>query len=227
MADFSIFVGRQATRGGGVALLAGLLAAGCASPMQERVEFFNEDGVHLFSKGDYRAARDSFELALTLTPDDPGLLYNLGRCCDRLGETQKAEQYYVQCLQIDDKHAEARLAYADLLQRTGRQEQANRMILTRLQDHPNKVDALVLDAWRLRQERALPLAHGRLQQALALDPHHPRALTELGILYEEMGLPDRSLVLYERALLNHPDQTEVARRLESLKARGVSRPLPD
>ena len=52
------------------------------------------------------------------------------------------------------------------------------------------------------------------------------ALTELGVLYEKMNLPERSLVLYERALVEDPNQFEVRERVEKLKARGIDKPLP-
>jgi len=51
---------------------------------------------------------------------------------------------------------------------------------------------LALEGWRLRQEKNYPVAQDRLQQALALDAQHRRALIELGILYETNGRPDRA-----------------------------------
>src|SRR5688500_6731812 len=81
-----------------------VLAAGCASQMNERVRDFNDEGVNMFAKGDYRAAQESFEAALPLTPQDPPLLYNLGQCHDRLGDWRQAENYYLACLRADPKH---------------------------------------------------------------------------------------------------------------------------
>ncbi len=205
-----------------------LATAGCVtSATSERAQLFNEDGVYLFAQRQYPAALESFELALTLEPDNVGLLFNAGQCNDRLGNWQIAEKYYLDCLQRSAKHVEARQAYVALLTRTGRAEQANKLIEEWLQQQPDLADAYVLDAWRLRHENALPQAHARLQQALALDPHHPGALTEMGILYEQSGMPDRAYVLYERLLTRDPQNQEVAQRLEDLRAKGVKRPLPE
>src|SRR5438067_5478063 len=70
---------------------------GCESASQERLRDYNQDGIYLFQRGDYAAARESFQAALTLKPEDPGLLYNIGECYDRLGDTAKAERSYRQC----------------------------------------------------------------------------------------------------------------------------------
>lgn len=210
----------------GTAILV-LALGGCANMVQQRVEAFNEDGVQLFAKGDYRSAQESFEAALNLTPNDPSLLYNLGQCHDRLGDWRTAEHYYLSCLRVAPNHADARFAQIALLYRTGRQPEANRLIEDWARSEKNKADALVLDAWRLRQDRALPEAQSRLQQALALDPHNSRALIELGIIYEMTNMPERAYALYERALQANPKQPEVAERLRKMKAKGIQRPLPD
>lgn len=201
--------------------------SGCESPGQERVKQFNADGVHLFGQGQYQAARESFALALELHPEDATLLYNLGQCCDRLGDRAKAEQHYRQLLARSPNHGDGRHALAALLYRAGRKEEAAQMIRDWLEGQPNRADAYALDGWRLRQDNALPDAQGRLHQALALDPHNVRANVELGILYETMSLPERSLVLYQRALEKNPNQPDVSRRLDTLRLRKVSRPLPD
>lgn len=205
-----------------------LLLAGCATTAtSERVQVYNDDGVYLFAQGQYRPALECFELALTLQPNDAGLLFNAGQCHDRLGQRDIAEKYYLESLQHSAKHVEARQAYVALLHKTGRADKANQLIDEWLQQQPDLADVYVLDAWRLRQQNAIPQAHGRLQQALALDPHHSRALTELAIIYEQTGMPDRAYVLYERILARDARQYEIAQRLEQLRAKGVSRPLPE
>lgn len=201
--------------------------AGCETAAQQRVRHYNADGVHLFQQGQYQSARDSFAAALELQSEDPALFYNLGQCCDRLNDNVRAEQYYLQCLQRSANHADCRHALAVLLVRTGRKPQAASMIHDWLTQQPKLADAYALDGWRLRQDNALSDAQGRLQQALALDPHNVRANVELGILYEAMNLPERSAVLYERALARNPNQPEVSQRLVSLRARKIGRPLPD
>ncbi len=208
-------------------LLAASLLCSCAPRMDDRSRLFTEDGVQLFSRGDYQTALESFELALTLNPQDPVLLYNVAECYDRLGNAPKAEQYYRYCLERAPDHADARLALIALEYRTGKAAEADHLISDWLTAHPKSADAYVLDAWRLRQQKNLPAAQGRLQQALDLEPHNRRALAELALLYETMGLPERSYVLYERILEREPNRQDIAERLRRLQSSGVQRPRPD
>ncbi|MBX9680181.1 MAG: tetratricopeptide repeat protein [Gemmataceae bacterium] len=210
--------------------VAGLLslALGCAATTDERMKMFNDDGVSMFGQGRYREAVESFEVASTLTPNDPHLLFNMGQCHDRLGEWKKAETYYQECLSRDKNHPDARHALANLCYRTGRVDQANKMIDDWLTQEGGPVaDGYVLDAWRLRQEKDLPKAMDRLQRAVSMEPRNPRALIEMGIVFEMMNMPDRSLVLYERAAQIQPTNADVRNRIESLKAKGVQRALLD
>jgi len=204
-----------------------LLLPGCATPGSERARLFNEDGVQLFAKGDFANALDSFDLALTLQPQDPTLLFNVAECYDHLGDVKGAEKFYGSCLMRAPKHADARLALAELLYRTGRKTQADPMIDEWLRQDPKSADAFVLEAWRLRQTRAYPDAQSRLEQALDVEPHNRRGLAEQALLYELTGMPQRAYVLYERILEREPGQAQIAQKLEQLKVKGVSRPLPD
>ena len=130
-------------------------------------------------------------------------------------------------MQRTAKHVDARQAYVALLYRTGRKAQADELIDQWLAQQPDLADTYVLDAWRLRQQGATPQAQARLQQALALDPHHRRAMTELGLIYEQAGMPERTLVLYERIVARDPQQYEISQRLEQFREKGVKRPLPE
>ncbi len=131
-------------------LMAGI---GCVTAIDHRVQEFNNDGVTQFARGDFRAAQESFEVALTLTPQDPALLYNLGQCRDRQGDWRGAEQYYLTCLQLAPTHGDARQAQVSILYRTGRAQEANRLIQEWLEQHPTSADAYVLDAWRCARTR--------------------------------------------------------------------------
>jgi Tfp pilus assembly protein PilF len=210
-----------------LAVFLSLALAGCQAPDDDRARLFNEDGVHLFTQGDYAAALDSFDLAVTLRPQDANLLFNIGECYDRLGDAKLAEKYYGSCLMRAPKHGDARMALVELQYRTAQKAQADALIEQWLAQDPKSSDAFVLDAWRLRQAKAYPEAQGRLQQALDADPRNRRALAELAALYETTGNPQRAFVLYERILDRDPGQAPIAQRLDVLRLQGVSRPRPD
>jgi tetratricopeptide (TPR) repeat protein len=188
---------------------------------------YNQDGIQLFQQGQYAAAREDFQAALALQPEDPALFYNLGECYDRLGDVLRAERSYGECLQRAPNHVECRHAMACMLMRTGRRDEAIRFVQSWLARGPNLAAAYAEDGWLWHQLGDLPKAQARLQQALDLDPHEARALIELARVYEGMQRPDRALVLYERALNRNPQQFEVVKRVNQLRSQGVRDPLPD
>jgi tetratricopeptide (TPR) repeat protein len=201
--------------------------ASCTSTDQNHWRLINDEGVALFGKGAYREALENFDYALVLHAGDPVLLFNCAQCYERLGQDKSAEQYYVACLKSDPKNGDAHLAVVMLKYRTGRVGEACQDIRAWLTQAPNSADALVADAWRLRQEKNYPQAQGRLQEALSRDLDNRRALTELAILDELQGMPDRAFVQYERIIERDPSQVEIRERLELLKTKGVKRPLPN
>jgi tetratricopeptide (TPR) repeat protein len=204
-----------------------LLASGCVSLMPEKVRTYNDDGVYLFRLGDFPHARESFQAALELSPEDVGLRFNLAQSYERMGNLAEAEKTYQDCLRRDPNHADSRQALCVLLMRQGRRADATQMVEAWLAKEPSRADAYALDGWLWHQAGDLPRAQSRLQQGLQFDPHNVRALTELALVYEAMAYPDRALALYEHSLDIQPDQSEVVDRVNTLKARGVSYPKPE
>jgi Tfp pilus assembly protein PilF len=213
-------------RSGWVAALA-LLVASCTTTDQDRVRAYNLDGVQLFERGAFADARDSFQAALAVQPGDPDLLYNLAQCYDRLGQRDKAEPLYRQCLQRKPNHAPCRHALTVLLWETNRKEEAVQLVEDWLKSQPRLAAAYAEHAWIWRQVGDLPRAHARLQQAHKLDPNDNHTLLQLAQVYEAMNRPDRAVVLYERSLEIDPNQPDVRVQLTSLRTRGAGRPRPD
>jgi tetratricopeptide (TPR) repeat protein len=212
---------------GGCGLLLAA-ALGCGPTLeQERLREIAQDGVVLFKQGRYSQAREDFEFVLQTTPNDANTLFNAGQCCDRMGELRKAEDYYQLCLNQNPKHALCRQAQARLLRDTDRRQQAEDQVEEWLRKEPELADAFALDGWRLRQDKHFEEAKGRLQQALNRDARNVLALTELGLLYEELEYPDRAIVLYERALQVTPHDEKLTERVKLLKSRGAGKPRPE
>jgi Tfp pilus assembly protein PilF len=204
------------------------LVGGCVlTADQERVRDYNQDGVFLFQHGDYVGARDSFQAASALTPEDPAIMYNLGECQERLGNLPKAECYYRECLQRQPKNLSARHALVALLARTGRQKDATILVDLWLKEEPVTGDAYAEDGWLLHHTGDLPRAQARLHQALEVEPRNRLALTELALVYESMHRPDRAVVLYERILEDNPGDKDVSDRVNYLLAKAPGRPRPD
>jgi Flp pilus assembly protein TadD len=203
-----------------------VLLSGCGPSVAEKVRTYNDEGVHLFQQGDYLTARQCFETALAVQPEDAGLLFNVGKCYYHQGNVAKAEEMYKACLSRDGNHARCRHALTVLLVNTNRRKEAVFMVESWLAKEPTLPDPYADDGWLWHQAGDLPQAQARLQQALDKDPHNFRALTELGLVYEDLGLPERAVVLYERSLQINPRQPDLVRRLNGLKAKGIARPKP-
>jgi len=201
----------------GLVLGLTLALAGCASSTQERVNTYRQAGYQEYQVGNYRDARQSYEAALTLEPNDVGLLYNVASCHDRLGSDAQAENYYVECLRRSPNHATCRHALAVLWVREGKGDQAVRMIEDWLAAQPKLADAYAEEGWLRHQMGDLNGAQSRLQQALQIDPQNTRAQVELALIYEEKHRPDLATVLYERCLRIDPNQPDVTRRLAALR----------
>jgi protein O-GlcNAc transferase len=212
-----------------VAVVAGLVVfiSACADTGQERLHEYNQDALLLFEKGSYDHSRETFEAALALKPGDANILYNLGRCHEKLGQADRAEARYTECLRAAPDHPECRHALAELLVSHGRRDEAVKMTEAWLSSRPDLGAAYALDGWLWHQFGDLPRAQGRLQQALEHDSRNTQALNELALVYEDMHRPDRAATLYERSLDYKPGQPEVKARLASLQTGGAGVPRPD
>jgi Flp pilus assembly protein TadD len=204
-----------------------LNAVGCATPGQEKVRDFTDDGIHLYNLRDYKDAKESFQAALAIRPADPDLLYDVGQCCDRLGEDAAAERAYNDCLQRSPNHAECRHALGALLVRENRWADATSLVHDWLKREPKLATPIAEDAWLWREYGDLPKARSRVEEALAIDPHDNRALLEKAQVYELMRRPDRAIFLYQQALQYQPNQPDVRERLTSLRRECGEHPKPD
>jgi len=81
-----LWSGRKEVVLGPLALLAGLLAAACASS----VHSLNDDGNRLFAQGQYDRALESYQRAQAERPDLLQLDYNVGNALHRLGDYSRA-----------------------------------------------------------------------------------------------------------------------------------------
>jgi len=204
-----------------------IVLAGCTPVADPRTREFTADGLDLYKRGDYRGARESFEAAARLQPDDLALRYNIGQCQERLGQSVEAEKTYSAVLHKEPGHVEARYSLAQLMVRQGREKDADEMAQEWLQRQPDRAPPYALDGWLWHQRGDLPRAQSRLQQALRYDPHDVRALNELGQVFEKIHRFDRAMYLYEQSLAVQPRQPEIIDRVNHLKSIGAGTPRPD
>ena len=105
--------------------------------------------------------------------------------------------------------------------------QAEEFIELWLKSEPELAAAYALDGWRLRRDGQFVQAQGRFQQAVDKDRHCVFALTESGLLFEQLDHPERAIVMYERALQVTPHDPELIERFNQLSRMGTGKPLPE
>ncbi len=214
-------------RVGSVAVLA-LLVSSCAPTLSERVHQYNDLGLQNFQRGEFDRAREDFQAALALVPENFSLLYNLAQCYDHLGQTKEAERYYRLCLQKQPNDADCRHALNLLLVQNRRLDEARQMVEEWLMREPKLSAAYAEDGWLYERQGDPISAIKRYQQAVYYDPHNTLALIEMGRIYEEeLNLPSRALKLYQTALEYEPHQVDLVKRVNQLRTRGVGPPHPE
>ena len=159
---------------------AALLAAcsGCGMAATGK----NMQGVRLYQQGDYYAAMDAFQRAMSASAKNADAYYNLGASLHRVGAMNKdqamlaqAETLYNQCLDRDPEHCDCYRALAVLLVDTNRPDCAFTLLKNWAVRSPQTADARV-ELARLHEEFGdTRTAELHLQQALQLDQTNRRA----------------------------------------------------
>jgi Tfp pilus assembly protein PilF/4-amino-4-deoxy-L-arabinose transferase-like glycosyltransferase len=131
---------------------------------------------------------DALASRLTLRRVD---YYNFGVLYERRGEAQRAAQMFSRSLTIDAEFEPAQLGLARV-QKSQRQRDAP------LQD--DRVNALVAAALEAYAERRYESAQELLERAIAIDPQHPQAYNNLGLVHYKMGQMAAAMHAYHQAL---------------------------
>jgi Flp pilus assembly protein TadD len=214
------------------ALLMLLCIAGSSGCSNIQSQTANIEGVKLYQQGNYQQATDRFQKAIAENPKSPEGYYNLaaslhktGTLYNRPSDLQQAENLYNQCLERDPSHTDCYRGLAVLLNETGRQPEAFRLLNHWSSASPKSPDPKI-ELARLLEEVGQPeQAKAQLVDALTIDPHNARALTALGRLRDQSGDHMQALANYQRSLALNRFQPEVAARVAQLQG-ALGAPIP-
>ncbi len=201
-----------------------LFLVGCAQTPPDRADGYAADGLYLYQQNKYVPARQCFQEAARLHPNDANLIYDVAQCYEHEGRPDKAREAYQACLRLAPNHADCHHALAALLYFQGDKAGATALVEQWLHDEPRLAAAYADHAWLFRQNGDLHSALGRLHQAYALDSTDNRTITEMALVYEALNRPDHAAQLYHRALELRPDQPELKARLVSLEKAREKKP---
>ena len=191
--------------------------SGCSQFMSRET---NSAGVQLFKEGFYPAAQLNFEEALSYTPGNPDIQYNLASALHRDGDYEQAEHYYNRALDQNPDHRRSYHALTVLLLEDDRRDDAISLMEGWVEDTPWSTTASVELAWLYEELGDLESAGQQLQFALEIKPSDPESLARLASLREKSGDTGRALALYERSMASGPYRPEIASRVALLRSGG-------
>ncbi|HET7439750.1 MAG TPA: tetratricopeptide repeat protein [Terriglobales bacterium] len=157
------------------------------------VQKLNGEGVNALRKHHFEKAKEDFYHAYLLDPDDPFTLNNLGYISELEGDVDRAQRYY----ELAEKNSSgAMVANSNVSAMKG---QAFSEVVEGVKDRNFKPNRANVEAIRLLSHGRPQEAEDLLQKSLALNPHDPFTLNNLGYAKENEGELKDALKYYQAA----------------------------
>jgi Flp pilus assembly protein TadD len=157
-----------------------------------------------------------------LNADDPAALVELGDDRAERARTLEAEAWYRRALELEPGFVPAYLNLADLLRATGREPDAETVLVEgRARAPSSAMVAYALGLSHVRQNRLVE-ALEELETATRLDPSDPRPLVALVLALDRVGRSAEAVERAQELVRRHPDDPAYRSLLEDLRTRGGS-----
>jgi tetratricopeptide (TPR) repeat protein len=173
-------------------------------------------GLSRAAVGDRAGAREAFQRAAALDPRDASPLVNLARLSREEGDLAAARTTLERALAVAPDHAEAWLAYGVVLMDL-RAPEARHALVRAGALAPDDAAPYVAQGNLDLAEGNLPGAIESFRQALAREPEHPTAQTNLGIALARRGDRAGALDAFECATRRAPQQGEAWNGLGAMR----------
>ncbi|MEM7453734.1 MAG: protein kinase [Planctomycetota bacterium] len=156
-------------------------------------------------EADYETARQHLLICHALQPDNVGVMVNLGRACDRLGQPDEALKYFERMVEQGEAVAQAYISMAAVLDRQGDYQRALELCELGLEENPEVQVGHINNSILLRRLKRFDEALGAAKNAVELFPDDAEALRHLAICSAECGKFDDAQEAIETALrINGP-----------------------
>lgn len=127
------------------------------------------------------------------------------------GRLEMAIAEFKKAQALDPNAVDVVFELGELLCRAGENEAALKLAgQTQPRTDREKGRALLISGWARRQMGELDISQSLLTESLKLDPKSPRALYELGLVFQAKGDVDKALAHYRRALALVFEESETA-----------------
>ena len=191
--------------GNGEPLLASTMAASNSPAKSDQAAVkLNQQANKLMTAGDLQSAIRLYEKALTLTPEDEDLHYNLGIAYAKAGDFTKAEEHYRQALRLLPDYAEVHNNLGNLLLRTRRWDEAADQLNEALKLQPEYAVAYNnLGIVRQKQKR-LNDATACFEKAVRYDTNYLEAHFNLASASLQVGNREKAISEFTEVLRLDP-----------------------
>lgn len=186
----------------------------------------NSSGQAYYERGNYAMAAAEFEKAVASAPSNPDYTANLARTRYKMGDVGGAEQIYRRNLTMSPSHQPSYHGLAELMVAQGRGDEATAMLSTWSSTQPYAAESHLELAWLQNQMGQPEAANQSLQQAMRVNPGHPKVLAHMGQQYQEQGQVDQAIAMYQRSLQADWHQPHVHTKLSNaVAAAGPNHPI--
>ncbi len=161
-------------------------------------------GVKRFEEGQFKTACETFQQAISLQPNDPGLYHAAALSRLRNGEWQGVETWIEKGLAIDPGHEGLLQLQKIAFLNKGDYESLEKQLLQRLKEHPRDVNTVVELAKLYFDSGRTSEAIKQLTDFEATYPGHEPVYQTLAIFYKKSGEPSEERQVYKKWLAMKP-----------------------
>ena len=177
-------------------------------------------GVQLFNEKKYEEAYEAFvgasEIADIIEMADSLSFYNAGLASEKLDKMDEAEKYYKKCVDLGYQGALTYVLLAQVQNRQGKTEEANKTLDEALQKYPGNMDLIKeqLNGYLLAEE--YDKAEESMAKVIAKEPNNKVLHFSIGTIYDNLKKYAEAEKAYNAALDIDPDY------FDALYSKGVS-----
>jgi tetratricopeptide (TPR) repeat protein len=192
----------------GLAIVLGLILAGCDSPKQKESKYI-ESGKALYESGDLAKASLEFRNALQINPSGVEAQLYLGRIAEKQRDVAGAAVAYRKASNNDPKNYEAHLKAGQFALLTGDPETAKSLADKTIALDPKKPDGHALRGGALMMQGRFDDAEKEANIAIGLDPKNTDAIILLASRKAQQNKPDEALALVDNGLKLSPNNNDL------------------
>ena len=173
------------------------------------VTSLQEKAKKLLSKGELPGARDVYQQACELAPEDASVWFELAETNWKLGDIQAAEKACRQALSLDQNLYQAHINLGQMAVSRGEWALAEKHQRAYLSSQPNNVKAYLDLGLTLERQGKLEESEQLYRQALSLDNTSAELHTVLSRVLRDQGRLDEASNSLECALRSQPDFAQI------------------